>query len=71
MEITGTVTYVDLSGGFWGISADNGQKYTPVHSLPADYQQEGLRVKAQVQPQTGVGIFMWGQQVTIKRIEKR
>ena len=43
MNITGSIKYVNLSGGFWGIEADNGQKYQPVEKLPAQLRQEGLR----------------------------
>ncbi|MEM7372150.1 MAG: hypothetical protein AAF587_26265 [Bacteroidota bacterium] len=70
MKITGTITYVDLSGGFWGIEGDDGQKYTPNEHLPETFQQEGLKVKAEVTPANGFGIFMWGQQVNVIKIEQ-
>ncbi|MCI4667377.1 MAG: hypothetical protein MRZ79_04390 [Bacteroidia bacterium] len=70
MNITGSIKYVSLSGGFWGIEADNGQKYTPVEKLPPQLRQEGLRVKATVLPVASFGIFMWGQDVEIKSISK-
>ena len=68
MNITGIIKYVNLSGGFWGIEADNGQKYQPVDKLPAQLRKEGTRVKATIQPVATFGIMMWGQDVEVKSI---
>lgn len=70
MHITGKITYVDLSGGFWGIVGDDGQKYFPSDGIPQTLQKEGLRVKASYTPSQGFSIFMWGKQVDIKQIER-
>jgi hypothetical protein len=70
MQITGKVTFVDLSGGFWGIEGDDGQKYNPLDSLPSSYRKKGLRVKAEVSPAKAFSIFMWGRNVNIDKIEK-
>ena len=70
MQVTGKMTYVDISGGFWGIKGDDGKDYAPVGKIPADFHQEGLEVKAQVTPDTSFSIFMWGQNVQIKNLEK-
>lgn len=70
MQITGTVVHVDLSGGFWGIEGDNGEKYQPTSSLPDKFRQEGLKVKAEIKPSDSFTIFMWGKSVDVKRIEK-
>lgn len=70
MNITGSIKYVNLSGGFWGIEGDNGQKYTPVGKLPSSLQKEGTRVKATLQPVSSFGIFMWGQDVEVKSISE-
>lgn len=69
MNITGTITYVDLSGGFWGIVASDGQQYQPVKPLPKSLQKEGQKVKARLSPASGVSMFMWGTQVTVDHIE--
>lgn len=71
MQITGTITYVELSGGFWGIEGEDGQKYTPSENLSETFQKEGLKVKAEVEPANGFGIFMWGQQVNVLSIEQK
>ena len=70
MQIQGTIRYIDLSGGFWGIEGDNGQKYAPVSDLPGTFQKEGLRVKAQVSPAQVFSIMMWGQHVEVNKLEK-
>lgn len=70
MQITGTITFVDLSGGFWGINGSDGQKYAPATPLNASYHSEGLKVKATVKPVQSFGIFMWGQNVEVLQIEK-
>lgn len=70
-EITGTITFVDLSGGFWGIAGDDGSNWHPQNGLPASLRKEGLRIKARVKPaEAAFGIFMWGQQVDIQHIEQ-
>jgi len=70
MKITGTVVHVALSGGFWGIEADNGEKYQPTGGLPTKFQKNGLKVKAEVKPSYDFTIFMWGKSVNVVRIEK-
>jgi hypothetical protein len=70
MKIKGTITHVSLSGGFWGIKADNGQKFRPVKALKTDFCQEGLQVEADVEPAEGFSIFMWGTDVDVKSIQK-
>lgn len=68
MKISGNVTYVDLSGGFWGIVSSNGEQYQPVSPIPATLQKEGLKVTATVSPASGMSIFMWGTQVNVDSI---
>ncbi|RMG67460.1 MAG: hypothetical protein D6722_13100 [Bacteroidetes bacterium] len=70
-HITGKVTYVDISGGFWGIVGDDGAKWHPQNGLPASFRQEGLRVQASGKPAVAAfGISMWGQQMDITDIKK-
>ena len=70
MKIKGIITHVPLSGGFWGIEADNGRKYRPVSPLEAQFQVEGLHVSAVVEPSPAFSIFMWGTDVEVKSIRK-
>ncbi len=66
----GTVTYVDLEGGFYGIVADDGSQYLPAN-LPEEFAVDGKRVRftAEVR-QDVVTIQMWGIPVEILTIEE-
>lgn len=69
LQETGTVLYLDLEGGFYGIQADSGEKYRPV-DLPKTYASHGLRVRFCADPIPGMmGIHMWGVPVTVREIE--
>ncbi len=69
MKISGQITYVELSGGFWGIVSSDGEQFQPVSPLPANLQKEGLKVTANVSPASGMSIFMWGTQVNVDTIK--
>jgi len=66
----GTITYVDIEGGFYGIIADDGERYLPV-DLPEEYRTDGLRVMfvADVLKDT-VTIQQWGIPVELRSIER-
>ncbi|MBN1973133.1 MAG: hypothetical protein JW787_05805 [Sedimentisphaerales bacterium] len=69
--ISGTVIYVPIEGGFWGLRTEDGTKYDPVN-LPEEYRNDGLRVYFQVKELENVaGIHMWGKIVEILKIEKQ
>ena len=65
IETTGTVEWVPLEGGFYGIIADDGTQYDPLN-LPKEYAQDGFRIgfKA-VEEQNMASIHMWGTIITI------
>lgn len=67
---TGTVTFIELEGGFFGIVGDDGKKYDPLN-LSKDFQQDGLKVHftASVRPDI-VTIRQWGTIVEITKIER-
>ena len=65
MVITGTVTFIDFEGGFWGIESDDAGQLRPVDGLPKPLQQPGCRVEADVEPSTGISLHMWGRPVKI------
>lgn len=70
IETTGTVQYVDLEGGFYGLVADDGTRYDP-SGLPDEFQEDGLRVEFQAEPREGVVTTrMWGQIVRLIEIER-
>lgn len=65
--LTGTIRYVSLEGGFYGIVADNGQRYDPI-ALNPKFAHDGMRVKVQARLLTSaLTLRMWG--VPIKIIE--
>ncbi|MCA1915874.1 cache domain-containing protein [Methanospirillum hungatei] len=71
-EITsyGTITYIDLEGGFYGFIAQDGAQYLPL-DLPDEYKQDGLHVDITgvIDPDV-VTIQMWGQPLRILSITK-
>ncbi len=68
--VTGTIRHIDLEGGFYGLEADDGARLDPVN-LPAEFQKDGLRVRARVQRlRDRVSIHMWGQLVRLLDIER-
>lgn len=68
IEAEGTIRYVDLEGGFYGIETLNGTHYLPL-DLPENYRIDGLLVSftARTSPGTPT-IQMWGIPVTILSI---
>lgn len=68
---SGTVTYQDLEGGFYGIVGDDGKKYLPMN-LDAPYRVDGMRVSFESEVTGDVAtIQMWGTPVNITFIEER
>ncbi len=69
VEGTGTVVFVELEGGFYGIVADDGARYEPLN-LPAEFQQDGLRVRFRARVLKDVAsVHMWGRPVELLQIE--
>ncbi|MDH4129339.1 MAG: hypothetical protein OEV44_11320 [Spirochaetota bacterium] len=66
----GTIKYIAAEGGFYGIIADNGEKYDPIN-LDKNYQQDGLRVyfEAKLRPDL-TSFHMWGIIIEIIKINK-
>lgn len=68
--MTGTIRYISIEGGFYGIVADNGEHYDPIN-LPREFAKDALRVKFQVKDVKGmVSVRMWGKIVRIIKIAK-
>ena len=71
ISVTGTVTFVNLEGGFYGIVGDDGKNYE-VSNLSQEFQVDGLRVQFEARLRNGVAsIHMWGIPVEIIKIEMR
>jgi hypothetical protein len=67
--MTGTIRYVDIEGGCYYISADNGREYRPVN-LTREYRQHGLRVAFRAIRTEWTGIPFGGIPVKLTRIVK-
>jgi inhibitor of cysteine peptidase len=66
----GTVTYVDLEGGFYGIISDDGTNLYPLQMEDQD-KIDGLRVAFEYEPAQDVAtVQMWGEPVNLTFIEK-
>jgi hypothetical protein len=66
---TGTVTYIDLEGGFYGIVADDGMRYLPLDLDPA-FKEDNLSVRFTVEKADVATIQQWGTPVKVISIEK-
>jgi hypothetical protein len=66
----GTITYIDLEGGFYGIITDDGAKYLPLN-LPDGYESDGTEVEfTAVIAQDYATIAMWGVPVNLLSITR-
>lgn len=64
--ITGTVKYVDLGPGFYGVIANDGTEYRPVN-FPEQLKQEGKKISLLVQNfDEEMSMFMWGKTVKVR-----
>ncbi|MBM4160711.1 MAG: hypothetical protein FJ217_06400 [Ignavibacteria bacterium] len=70
VKLTGTVIYVSLEGGFYGIRGDDGKNYDPVN-LSEEFRKEGLRIRFEARELKGqVSVHMWGVLIEIVSIQK-
>lgn len=70
ISATGTLRYVSLEGGFYGIVADDSAHYEPIN-LAEEFQVDGLRVRFEAKPRDDLGSFrMWGRIIELVRIER-
>ena len=67
----GTIVWNAFEGGFFGIQANNGEKYYPLGSLDEEFQIAGLAVKFVLRPKRDVAtIVMWGTPASVVSIAK-
>ncbi|NIQ04784.1 MAG: hypothetical protein GWO20_03335 [Candidatus Korarchaeota archaeon] len=65
----GTVQYIHLEGGFYGIITDNGTPYLPLN-LPPPYKIDGLRIWFKAKPKPVFTYYMWGRPIEITGITR-
>lgn len=69
-DMKGTVVYVDLEGGFYGIRGEDGKSYNPIN-LEEEYKRDGIRIEfSAVVRKDIMSIQMWGTIIEIKKIQK-
>ena len=67
---TGTIKYISIEGGFYGLITDDGKKYDP-NNLSQAFQKDNLKVKFKARVRDDlVSFHMWGTLVDIIEIEK-
>ena len=68
-KIKGTVSFMNIGLGFWGITGDDGRQWRPV-KLSKRLQKEGLRATFELREvEEEVSIFMWGTPVKVVKSE--
>jgi hypothetical protein len=67
VTIQGTVTYVELEGGFYGILGEDGHDYFPLE-LDDRFRKDGLRVRFEARKEPALTIQQWGTPVRIVSI---
>ena len=72
IQVTGTVRYFPIEGGFWAVRGDDGVTYDPMNGLATQYQRENLRVTIIAKVRTDMGgIHMVGPIVEVLSIRTR
>lgn len=67
---TGTVKYIGLEGGFYGIYGDDSLHYDPIN-LPKEFQKDSLRIRFEAKIRSDLASYhMWGKIIELKKIEK-
>ena len=70
-DLRGHIAWLDLEGGFWALRGDDQVTYEPLN-LPADFRQDGLRVRATVRIRRDVGTYrMVGPVVEVLSIRRQ
>ncbi len=68
---SGTVKFMDLEGGFFGIITASGEKHDPIN-LDEDYKIDGLSVSYSYKVHKDMmSIHMWGTIIEIIEIEEK
>ena len=70
MKVSGTVEYVDLEGGLYRLTADDGKRYTLIGGRGELKAAKGSRVEVEGSLDEGFGVGMSGPQLRVARIRK-
>jgi len=67
---TGSIQYIDLEEGFYGIICDDGEDYKPIN-LIQQFQKDDLQISFEAKIlKDGDSIHTWGTAIEITKIEK-
>jgi len=70
IDTTGTVKYISLEGGFYGIVTDDGKSLDPLN-LSKEYQVDGKRIQFKYIEKSDMASFhMWGMIIEIIEIKE-
>ncbi|MCX7875677.1 MAG: hypothetical protein N2321_05835 [Melioribacteraceae bacterium] len=65
----GTVKYISLEGGFYGIISENNEKFDPIN-LPNEFKKDGLKFLFSYKERNDLtSIHMWGKIIEIIEIK--
>jgi hypothetical protein len=68
---TGTIKYVNLEGGFYGIISDDQEYFDPISLIPK-FQEDGLPIRFEAKIREDVtNIHMWGTVIELTSIKKK
>ena len=70
MKVSGTVEFVDLEGGLYRLSADDGKRYTLIGGRGDLKAARGARVEVEGSLDEGFGVGMSGPQLRVARIRR-
>jgi len=68
ISANGTIEYIPLEGGFYGIVTDEGEKYLPLN-LPEEFKKDGLRIWFKAKPKKIATNQIWGKPIEILEIK--
>jgi hypothetical protein len=70
VKVSGTLEFVDLEGGLYRLSADDGKRYTLIGARGDLKAAKGARVEVEGSLDEGFGVGMSGPQLRVARIRK-
>ena len=70
MKVSGTVVFVDLEGGVYRLSGDDGKRYTLIGARGELKAVKGARVEVEGSLDEGFGIAMAGPQLRVAKLRK-
>jgi hypothetical protein len=70
MKVTGKLDFVDLEGGLWRLTADDGTRYTLIGAKSDLKSAKGARVEIEGSLDEGFGIGMSGPQLRVAKVRK-